>query len=107
VLFYAPQSDLDACKGKVPALPAWAQAQMAEANALLERRGNEYMQAEISDVFKSNMSKLTQAERAINASDMSPQEKREQLDEIRRMKIGLANAVREISDKTIRLVGGS
>jgi hypothetical protein len=78
---------------------------ITEANALLERRGNEYMQAEISDVFKSNMSKLTQAERAINASDMSPQEKREQLDEIRRMKIGLANAVREISDKTIHLTG--
>ena len=78
---------------------------ITEANALLERRGNEYMQAEISDVFKSNMSKLTQAERAINASDMSPQEKRAQLDEIRKMKIGLANAVREISDKTIHLTG--
>ena len=83
------------------------EGKVSEANALLERRGNEYMQAEISDVFKSNMNKLTQAERAINASDMSPQEKREQLDEIRKMKIGLANAVREISDKTIRLIGGS
>ena len=78
---------------------------ITEANALLERRGNEYMQAEISDVFKSNMNTLTKAERAINASDMSAQEKREQLDEIRRMKIGLANAVREISDKTIHLTG--
>jgi hypothetical protein len=78
---------------------------ITEANALLERRGNEYMQAEISDVFKSNMNKLTQAERAINASDMSAQEKRTQLDEIRRMKIGLANAIREISDKTIHLTG--
>ena len=81
------------------------EGKVSEANALLERRGNEYMQAEISDVFKSNMNKLTQAERAINASDMSPQEKREQLDEIRKMKIGLANAVREISDKTIHLSG--
>jgi len=81
------------------------EGKISEANALLERRGNEYMQAEISDVFKSNMNKLTQAERAINASDMSPQEKREQLDEIRKMKIGLANAVREISDKTIHLSG--
>lgn len=78
---------------------------ITEANALLERRGNEYMQAEISDVFKSNMNTLTKAERAINASDMSAQEKREQLDEIRRMKIGLANAIREISDKTIHLTG--
>jgi hypothetical protein len=81
------------------------EGKMTEANALLERRGNEYMQAEISDVFKSNMNKLTQAERAINASDMSPQDKRAQLDEIRKMKIGLANAVREISDKTIHLTG--
>jgi hypothetical protein len=78
---------------------------ITEANALLERRGNEYMQAEISDVFKSNMNTLTKAERAINASDMSAQEKRTQLDEIRRMKIGLANAIREISDKTIHLTG--
>jgi hypothetical protein len=38
---------------------------------------------------------------------MTPVEKRKQLDEIRKMKIAIANTTREISDKTIRLVGGS
>jgi hypothetical protein len=38
---------------------------------------------------------------------MTGEAKREQLDNIRKMKIALANTTREISDKTIRLVGGS
>jgi hypothetical protein len=79
----------------------------AEAQDLLNRRGNEMMQAELSDVFKKNMEQLTKAERAIAASNLTPQEKRKQLDEIRKLKIGLANTTREISDKTIHLVGFS
>ena len=78
-----------------------------EANALLTKRGAEYMQAELANTFKTNMNMLTQAERAIAASKMTPEAKREQLDQIRKMKIGLANTTREISDKTIRLVGSS
>jgi hypothetical protein len=72
----------------------------AEANELLQRRGNEIMEAEIGDVFKTNMTKLTQAERAIAASNLSPQEKRKQLDEIRRIKTGLAQTLREAADRT-------
>jgi hypothetical protein len=53
------------------------------------------------------MNMLTQAERAIASSTMTPVEKRKQLDEIRKMKIAIANTTREISDKTIRLIGGS
>ena len=71
-----------------------------EANALLQRRGNEIMEAEIGDVFKQNMTKLIQAERAIAASTMSPEAKRKQLDEIRRIKTGLAATYREVADKT-------
>lgn len=74
-----------------------------EAEALLQRRGNEYMEAELAGQFKSDMSKLTQAERAINASTMSPEEKRAQLTEIRKLKILVANTTREIADKTIHL----
>jgi hypothetical protein len=74
-----------------------------EAQALLQRRGNEYLEAELAGQFKSDMSKLTQAERAINASAMSPEEKRTQLTEIRKLKILVANTTREIADKTIRL----
>jgi hypothetical protein len=83
------------------------EGKVQEAEALMTKRGTEYMQAELSNTFKANMNMLTQAERAIAASRMSPEEKRKQLDDIRKMKIGLANATREISDKTIRLVGGS
>jgi hypothetical protein len=78
-----------------------------EAQALLTKRGNEYMEAELGDKFKANMNKLTQAERAIAASSLSPEAKRKQLDDIRKMKIALANTTREISDKTIRLIGSS
>lgn len=72
----------------------------AEANALLQRRGNEIMEAEIGDVFKQNMTKLTQAERAIAASNLSPDEKRKQLDNIRRIKTGLAQTLRDVANKT-------
>jgi hypothetical protein len=78
-----------------------------EAEALITKRGTDYMQSELANTFKTNMNMLTQAERAIAASKMTPEEKREQLDKIRKMKIALANTTREISDKTIRLVGGS
>jgi len=83
------------------------EGKVQEAQALMTKRGTEYMQAELANTFKANMNMLTQAERAIAASKMTPEAKREQLDQIRKMKIGLANTTREISDKTIRLVGGS
>ena len=83
------------------------EGKVQEAQALITKRGTEYMQAELANTFKANMNMLTQAERAIAASNMTPEAKREQLDQIRKMKIGLANTTREISDKTIRLIGGS
>jgi hypothetical protein len=83
------------------------EGKVQEAEALMTRRGTDYMQAELANTFKTNMNMLTQAERAIAASKMTPAEKREQLDQIRKMKIAIANTTREISDKTIRLVGGS
>jgi hypothetical protein len=76
---------------------------MSDAQALLQRRGNELLEAELAHSFKSDMNLLTQAERAINASAMTGDEKNAQLKEIRKLKTGLAVATREISDKTIRL----
>jgi hypothetical protein len=76
---------------------------MSGAMDLLQRRGNEYMQADMANKFKANMNKLTQAERAIGASNMSPAEKRAQLDSIRKIKIAVAETVRQVSDKTIHL----
>jgi hypothetical protein len=83
------------------------EGKVQEAEALITKRGTEYMQSELANTFKANMNMLTKAERAIAASDMTGEAKREQLDNIRKMKIGLANTTREISDKTIRLIGGS
>ena len=79
------------------------EGRMSDAQALLQRRGNELLEAELAHSFKSDMNLLTQAERAINASNMTGDEKNAQLKEIRKLKTGLAVATREISDKTIRL----
>ena len=75
----------------------------AEANALLQRRGNEILEAELGDVFKENMNKLTQAERAIAASTMTPEQKRAQLDSIRKIKTAISIKMRENADKMIKL----
>ena len=75
----------------------------AEANALLQRRGNELLEAEIGDVFKQNMNTLTQAERAIAASTMTPEQKRKQLDDIRKLKTAVSQTMRDVADKTVKL----
>ena len=75
----------------------------AEAKELLQRRGNEIMEAEIADVFKQNMNKLTQAERAIAASSLTPEQKRKQLDELRKLKTAISQTMRETADKTVKL----
>jgi hypothetical protein len=80
-----------------------ADGRMSDAKELLQRRGNEYMQAELANSFKNDMNQLTQAERAISASKMSPEEKRAQLDKIRKIKTAVAQMVRDVSDKTILL----
>jgi hypothetical protein len=102
---YERMNDVSQVKSTVDKL--LGEGKVQEAQALITKRGSDYMQAELANTFKTNMNMLTQAERAIAASKMSPEAKREQLDQIRKMKIGLANATREISDKTIRLVGSS
>jgi hypothetical protein len=83
----------------------FAEGRASDAQALLQRRGNEYLESELANVFKSNMNMLTQAQRAIEASTMTGEEKRKQLDNIKKMRIGLANTTREMSDKTIHLTG--
>ena len=75
----------------------------AEAEALLQRRGNDFFQAELAKEFKANMNQLVQAERAIQASDMTGEEKRKQLDEIRRLKIAVAKELRDVADQTVSL----
>ena len=72
----------------------------SDAMELLEKRGNEYAAAELSDFYTSNIRELTSYENAIRASSMTPQEKRDALDKVRQMKIYLANTVRGAADRT-------
>jgi hypothetical protein len=69
----------------------------------MTKRGNEFLQSELGDSFRSNMQELTKAERAVQASAMTPQQKRQQLDEIRKIKTALAKTTLEVADKTIHL----
>jgi len=73
----------------------------AEAMELLNTRGNEYAAAEIADYYTTTMRELTQYENAIKASNASPEQKRQQLDELRKLKIRFATTVEQATDKTI------
>ena len=79
------------------------EGRLNEANALLQRRGDEFLQSELAKEFKNNMNELTKAERAIQETKMPPDEKRKQLDEIRRLKIAVAKTIRDAADKTTHL----
>jgi len=74
----------------------------AEAMELLNTRGNEYAAAEIADYYTTTMRELTQYENAIKAATgMTPEQKRQQLDEIRKIKTRFATTVEQATDKTI------
>jgi hypothetical protein len=73
----------------------------AEAMELLNTRGNEYAAAEIADYYTTTMRELTQYENAIKASSASSEQKRQQLDEIRKIKTQFATTVEQATDKTI------
>ena len=62
-----------------------------------EKFANDYAKqttlSDIADDFKQTMSEFTDLERTVKAArDMSPQEKREKLDELRQAKIEFAKA---------------
>ena len=73
----------------------------SKAMALISERGKEYMLGEISGDFTKQIGELTQYERAVRASTLTPEEKRERLAEIRQMKIKLSSMVRGAVDKTL------
>ena len=72
----------------------------SKALELIETRGREYMLGEISGDFTKQIGELTQYERAVRASNLTPEEKRERLAEIRQMKIKLSSMVRGAVDRT-------
>lgn len=73
----------------------------ARALELVNERGNEFVAAQVSDNFTKTMGSLTTLENAVRASDMTPIQKREKLDEIRQAKISYAKMVEQASDKNI------
>ena len=75
----------------------------AEAKALLEKRVNEYVAADMADDFTRDMRDITQLERAVRAAtSMTPQEKRGKLDELRKLKIVLAESTRRAAGQIVR-----
>jgi hypothetical protein len=78
-----------------------ARGYKADAMELLNKRGNEYAMAEVADYYTSTMRELTQYENAIKASAASPEQKRQQLDELRKLKTRFATTVEQATDKTI------
>ena len=73
----------------------------AEALELLNKRGTDYAMAEVADYYTSTMRELTQYENAIKASNATPEEKRRQLDELRKLKTRFSATVEQATDKTI------
>lgn len=72
----------------------------AEALELLNKRGTDYAMAEVADYYTSTMRELTQYENAIKASDATPEEKRKQLDELRKIKTRFSTTVEQATDRT-------
>lgn len=66
-----------------------------EARAFLQENLEQFANAGMATSFTGTMQKLAQAERAIRASNASPDTKREQLDRIKQAKIRIAESVRE------------
>jgi hypothetical protein len=71
-----------------------------EARAFLQENLEKFANAGLATNFTSTMQKLSQAERAVRASDASPETKRAQLDQIKQAKIKIAEAVREAGRTT-------
>jgi len=72
----------------------------SKAMALISERGRDYMMSEISGDFTHQIGELTKYERAIRASTLTPEEKREKLGQIREYKIKLSSMTRDAVDKT-------
>ena len=83
------------------------QGKKAEAVDLLNRTGNDYAASEVANYYTTTMRDLTAFENAVRASNWSPEQKRQKLDQIRDAKIKFATTVREATDKSVPRVSHS
>jgi hypothetical protein len=82
-----------------------SKGEKAKAMEMLQTRADRLLTAEIGNQFEQDMRKLTQYETAIKAMDITPDEKRQRLDEIRQIKIRYAEMVRQQSKAAKETVG--
>ena len=75
-----------------------AEGRIDDATKLINKRGDDFAISGMADYYMSHMQQITKFENAIRAADMPGTEKREQLDQLRQIKIQLANTVREATD---------
>ena len=73
----------------------------AKALEIINTKATQYAAGEIAHDFTTTMAEMSQYERAVRASNLSPEQKRERLDEIRKIKIRYADTMRGAVDKTI------
>jgi hypothetical protein len=73
---------------------------VSDAKELIAKRGNDYMMSEVAGEYISTIRELTQYENAIRASNLSPEEKRSKLDDVRQAKIKYSAQMRQAVDKT-------
>lgn len=71
----------------------------ADAQKYLADRTEEMALASVAGSFREYMGQITEFERNIRASNMTPDQKREKLDQARQMKIKLAESVRAVADR--------
>ena len=72
----------------------------AKAMALVQEEGDKFALAGMADKFTAGMSQFSKIEAAIRASQAAPDQKREQLDKVRQMKIDFAKKMRAAVDRS-------
>jgi len=73
---------------------------MSEARAFLQENVNEIASASVAGNAKTQLFKITQAMNAVKASNMTPDEKRAALDRLQKLRIKIADTMRNVLDKT-------
>lgn len=83
----------------------FARGEKAKAMEMLQKNADRLLMADLGNHFEQDMRKLTQYETAIKALDISAEEKRQRLDEVRQIKIRYAEMVRQQSKAAKQTMG--
>jgi len=71
----------------------------ADAQKYIAARMDDMALASVAGSFREYMGQITEFERGVRASNLTPDQKREKLDQARQMKIKLAESVRAVADR--------